>query len=48
MIRSYSISSSPTEREYVQLSIRREPRVLEVTEFQLVVVAHMAPDTLLR
>jgi ferredoxin-NADP reductase len=26
MIRSYSISSSPTEREYVDLTIRREPR----------------------
>jgi ferredoxin-NADP reductase len=26
MIRSYSISSSPNEREYVELSIRREPR----------------------
>jgi ferredoxin-NADP reductase len=26
MIRSYSISSSPTEREYVDLTVRREPR----------------------
>ncbi len=26
MNRSYSISSSPTEREYVELSVRREPR----------------------
>jgi ferredoxin-NADP reductase len=26
MIRSYSISSSPNEREYVEVSIRREPR----------------------
>jgi len=26
MIRSYSISSSPTHREYVELTVRREPR----------------------
>jgi ferredoxin-NADP reductase len=26
MIRSYSISSSPTQREYVELTVRREPR----------------------
>jgi ferredoxin-NADP reductase len=26
MIRSYSISSSPNEREYVELSVKREPR----------------------